>query len=177
MQITEEDSVIVETTTIDDKERELLESASSILLSISNTQGDFTERHVDTRTKERPTRSDLKSINKVITTLMSQSELSPGGDPFQYLWIANCVLYSVIVAFLLLKGWKKNTPDHSNNSRKPTPKWKIVYEKKVMETRKKISIAKAEMERIKENRKLTKRGRKNRAFLEKECRKISVLSS
>ena len=37
MQITEEDSVIVETTTIDDKERELLESASSILLSISNT--------------------------------------------------------------------------------------------------------------------------------------------
>ena len=30
------------------------------------------------------------------------------------------------------------------------------------------------MERIKENRKLTKRGRKNKAFLEKECRKISV---
>ena len=118
--------------------------------------------------------SDLKSIKKVITTLMSQSELSPAGDPFQYLWIANCVLYSVIVAFLLLKGWKKNTPGHSNNSRKPTPKWKIVYEKKVMETRKKISIAKAEMERIKENRKLSKRGRKNRAFLEKECTKISV---
>ena len=43
-----------------------------------------------------------------------------------------------------------------------------------METRKKISIAKAEMERIKENRKLTKRGGKNRAFLEKECRKISL---
>ena len=40
MQITEEDSVIVETTTIDGKERELLESASSILLSINNTQGD-----------------------------------------------------------------------------------------------------------------------------------------
>ena len=30
------------------------------------------------------------------------------------------------------------------------------------------------MEKIKENRKLTKRGRKNRAFLEKECRKILV---
>ena len=43
-----------------------------------------------------------------------------------------------------------------------------------METRKKISIAKVEMERIMENRKLTKRGRKNRAFLEKKCRKISV---
>ena len=164
MQITEADSVIVETTTIDDKERELLESASSIFLSISNTQGDFTERHVDTRTKERPTMSDLKSINKVISTLMSQSELSPGGNPFQYLWIANCVLYSVIVAFLLLKGWKKNTPDHSNSSRKPTPKWKVVYGEKVMETRKKISIAKAEMERIKETQKLTKRGRRTGPF-------------
>ena len=43
-----------------------------------------------------------------------------------------------------------------------------------MDTRRKISIAKEKMERIKENRKLTKRGRKNRAFLEKECRKISV---
>ena len=67
MQITEADSVIVETTTIDDKERELLESASSMFLSISNTPGDFTERHVDTRTKERPTMSDLQSINKVKT--------------------------------------------------------------------------------------------------------------
>ena len=30
------------------------------------------------------------------------------------------------------------------------------------------------MERIKKNRKLTKRGRKNKAFSEKECRKIWV---
>ena len=138
VQITEADSVTVETTetTIGAKERELLESANSILLSISNTQGDLTERHVDTRTKERQTMSDLKSVNKVITTLMSQSELSPEETSFQYLWIANCVLYSVTVAFLLSKGWKKNNPDHSNNSQKPAPKWKVVYEKKVMETRK-----------------------------------------
>ena len=139
VQITEAVSVNVETTatTIGAKERELLEFANSILLSISNTQSDFTERHVDTRTKERPTMSDLKSINKVIKTLMSQSELSPEEDSFQYLWIAKCVLYSVIVAFLLSKGWKKTNPGHPNNSQKPAPKWKVVYEKNVMETRKK----------------------------------------
>ena len=75
VQITEADSVTVKTT-IGAKERELLESANSMLLCISNTQCDFTDFHVDTRTKERPTMSDLKSINKVITTLMSQSKVS-----------------------------------------------------------------------------------------------------
>ena len=44
----------------------------------------------------------------------------------------------------------------------------------MIEARSKISIAKAEMERIRENRKLTKRGRKNREMLEKECRNLSV---
>ena len=35
-------------------ECDLLNSAERILLSVSNTFGDFTERNVDTRTKERP---------------------------------------------------------------------------------------------------------------------------
>ena len=35
--------------------------------------------------------------------------------------------------------------------------------------RKKISIAKAEVERLKENRKITKQGRKNRVTLQEEC--------
>ena len=43
-----------------------------------------------------------------------------------------------------------------------------------METRKKISIAKAEMERIKVNRKLTKRGRKNQELLKMECKTLSL---
>ena len=35
--------------------------------------------------------------------------------------------------------------------------------------RKKISIAKAEVERLKENREITKQGRKNRVTLQEEC--------
>ena len=48
-----------------------------------------------------------------------------------------------------------------------------MYEKRVVEVRKKISIAQAELERIKENRKITKKGKRNRAVLEK----VKVISS
>ena len=38
----------------------------------------------------------------------------------------------------------------------------------------KISIAQAELERIKENRKITKKGKRNRAVLAKECKGLSA---
>ena len=68
----------------------------------------------------------------------------PAENPFTYLWIANCVLYSVVITYLLYKGWKKQR----STSQSPKPdsrveKWKKDYEEKVAETRRKISIAKA----------------------------------
>ena len=36
--------------------------------------------------------------------LMKQCRASPTDN----LWIANCVLYSVVTAFVFHKGWKKN---------------------------------------------------------------------
>ena len=50
-----------------------------------------------------------------------------------------------------------------------------VYEEKVEEIRKKILIAKAEVERLQQNQKLTKRGKRNRAILRKECYTMSSL--
>ena len=43
-----------------------------------------------------------------------------------------------------------------------------------MELRRKISMAKAELDRLRENRKLTKRGKRNRPLLLRECRVISA---
>ena len=43
-----------------------------------------------------------------------------------------------------------------------------------MELRRKISMAKAELERLQENRKLTKKGKRNRALLLRECKLISA---
>ena len=64
----------------------------------------------------------------------------------------NCVLYSVVVAFLLNKGWKKQRSGTPAGGTSKQQEWKRVYEKRVVEVRKKISIAQAELERIKENR-------------------------
>ena len=69
------------------------------------------------------------------------------------------MLYSVVTAFLLEKGccgrfWK------SCNQ-----KWRRVYEEKVKDIRNKISIAKSELERLQENRKVTKKGKRNRTML------------
>ena len=132
---------------LNETESVLLDSANCILLSVSDNTGDFVERSVDTQTKEKPTKTDLRNINTVIEVLMSRNkQVSPNENPFEYLWLVDCVLYSVVAAFLLLKGWKKETPGRSDCARKkPTAKWKRVYAEKVMETWKKISIAKAEI--------------------------------
>ena len=76
-------------------------------------------------------------------------------------------MYSVVVTFLVLKGWKKDPKDktirraHENNS------WRNKFLEVVGEVRKKLFIATAELSRIKENRKLTKRGKKNHSSLQK----------
>ena len=33
--------------------------------------------------------------------------LDPAQNPFVFLWLANCVIYSVVVAFVVMKGWEK----------------------------------------------------------------------
>ena len=86
--------------------------------------------------------------------------------------MANVVLYVVIVAFLLMKGWKKQRNDIPKAISK-IEKEKRVYEEKVKSIRRSISIAKAELERIKENRKITRKGRKNRKEVAEECKTIS----
>ena len=51
---------------------------------------------------------------------------------------------------------------------------KEIYEAQAGEIRKNISIAAAEIERIRANRKLTSKGKKNRAKLLKNCKSLSV---
>ena len=54
---------------------------------------------------------------------------------------------------------------------------KEAFLKQATELRKRISIATAELDRIKKNKKITKRGKRNRrAMLERECGKVSAAS-
>ena len=79
------------------------------------------------------------------------------------------------MAFLSLKGWKKDPKDKSDKQCVYNgEKWKKKYLDEMGEIRKKVSIASAEVNRVKENWKLTKRGRKNRDLLQEECKSLSV---
>ena len=46
--------------------------------------------------------------NAAVSVLLKHNTVpDPAQDPFGYLWIVNCTLYSVIVAFYISKDWKK----------------------------------------------------------------------
>ena len=78
--------------------RDLIDSSNLILARVNTLPGEFGEREFDMRIKERPTKRDLDNINQTITEIMKQA--SPRENPFSYLWIANCVLYSDLLLSL-----------------------------------------------------------------------------
>ena len=86
----------------------VLEGAASRFTLISQTIGDFTMREVDTRVKQRPTHADINNINLVVSEIVNreqqQHSINPNRKPFQYLWMINCILYAVIVAFCSTKN-------------------------------------------------------------------------
>ena len=75
-------------------------------------------------------------------------QASPAESPFSYLWIANCVLYSAVVPFLLNKGWKKQRSGTPAGGVSKQQKWKRVYEKRVVEVRKKRRLNWSALRRI-----------------------------
>ena len=84
----------------------LAEKANTIYASLYDVPGDFSQRSLDTRTKERPTNKDLANKNMVVLNVMDKRRANQ--NAFQVLWVVNCIVYSVVTAFLLLKEQKKN---------------------------------------------------------------------
>ena len=72
---------------------------------------------------------------------MRQNDLNNAPDlaqnPFVLLWLANCVIYSVVVAFLVLKGWKKKVSSGTKAMMKsPDERMKETYGAQAGEIRK-----------------------------------------
>ena len=88
---------------------------------------------------------------------MGSYEVTPTHNPFCFLWLANCVVYSVVCASLLMKGWKKEGPIKTDKPQDRKEKLKRIYDQEAGKIRKQLSFAKAEIERLKENRKITKK--------------------
>ena len=108
-------------------------------------------REVDTRVKQRPTQADINNINLAVNEIVNreqqQHSINPNRNPFEYLWMINCILYAVVVAFLFYKKWKKPAGAKGQKERKTqSQKLKDAYISRATELRRKISIAKAELE-------------------------------
>ena len=106
---------------------------------------------VDTRVKQRPTQADINNINLAVNEIVNreqqQHSINPNRNPFEYLWMINCILYAVVVAFLFYKKWKKPAGAKGQKERKTqSQKLKDAYISRATELRRKISIAKAELE-------------------------------
>ena len=96
---------------------DILDSSNVIFARANTQQGEVGEQEFDTRLSARLTKCDLSNINLTIIKLMEQHQVSPRENPFSYLWVANCVLYSVVMAFLSNKGWKKQRRGTSRHVR------------------------------------------------------------
>ena len=170
------DGPLGEERTMDNQTRELMDSTMDIFATVSARDGLFTSREIDTRTKEKITKKDTETINNVVYKMLEEKTTSPIERPFEYLWMVSCILYSAVVAFLLSKGWKKYPTDRPRVVQDKDTKEKEKYQKEAGAIRREISIAKAELERLQENRKISKKGKKNRESLRKNCKTISATS-
>ena len=87
-----------------------------------------------------------------------------------------CILYAVVVAFLFYKKWKN--PAGAKGQKEPktqSQKLKDAHISKATELRRKISIAKAELERIKANKKISKGEKKTERRLKMNAVKCPLL--
>ena len=145
------------TLTQDQEMCSLLEPANRIMEIISTHPGNYSQCDIDTRTKETPSTKDLEKINQAVKLLTECYEVTPTQNPFGFLWLANCVLFSVVCAFLLTKGWKKQGQIKADRLQDRKENLKRIYDQEAGKIRKQLSIVKAEIERLKENRKITKK--------------------
>ena len=125
---------------------ELKEKTIEILASVKEDPGDFKNREINTRMKEKTTKKDFNNINGVIDELMKQNMFSPEEKPFEYLWIANYIIYSVVAIFLSCKGRKKPPNSQQKSTQDKQQKRKDEYEGKAGTIKKELSIAKAELD-------------------------------
>ena len=99
-------------------------------------QAIFPHERLTQEQKKDQHKSDIQNINRVSSELMRQKSTGiprENGEPFNILWISNCVLHSVVVAFLLEKGWKKRASQRQGSRKRSADKDKEKREQQVKE--------------------------------------------
>ena len=157
---------------------EIMEKATRIMSTIVEPSGEFGARKWHTRTRISPTASELKILNTVAYTLWEECQENIETESAGIrLWHYNCVIYATAAAWLLKTGKAKERNDKQMTERSAKiPNWLRKLEKEIAQVRREISIASAEIYRLQNNGKLTKKGKKNQKHLREE-RKVKICCS
>ena len=115
---------------------------------------------------------DIDRLQYVAKTLITAK---PSIDPLQYLWEYNCTIYSVVKAWKLTNAKKRNEDKQQKFDGKP--RWMIRIEGKMNTLRKQVSQICEELKRVRENRHLTPKMKKNRSWMITEIKgRITIAS-
>ena len=124
-----------------------------------------------------PNKTEIKYLERIAVLLVKED---PADKPENYLWECNCAIYSVATAWKRKDQRNNNDNRHtSNNSqsdlkyrRKPKEVKKI--EENMPLRRRELSQLTAEIERIRSNRPLSRKTKRNRRWMEKEGGKKDI---
>ena len=105
----------------------LITEASTIYEVISIKKGDFVKRTYSTKLRATPKDEDVKYMNSACEQLVIKMNLISVQDIHLLLWRINCVVYSVIVAWIKvneIKGMEcVNTATKNNKLPSTSPRW------------------------------------------------------
>ena len=148
----------------------LRQKAFVIYTNVKEELGNWKTRKDNTFTKVVPNKTEIKHLERIAVSLVKED---PANKPGNYLWECNCAIYSVATAWKRKDQRNSNDNRHtSNNSqsnlkhrRKPKEVKKI--EEKIQLRRRELSQLTAEIERIRSNRPLSRKTKRNRRWMEK----------
>ena len=142
----------------------LKRKATSKFNQIIVTPGDWTQRDQNTFCKIKPNQEDTQMLKSIATELITSD---PKTQPTQFLWEANCAIYSV--AFT----WKtKDQKTHINqqNRNKFKPKWMKHIESQMNLLRRELSQITEEIKRLKTNGRITRKVGRSKKWMRQELK-------
>ena len=165
---------IITTDCLTEIEKIALLNAKELVVDIRAQMGDMSKRKWRTRINNTPKDKDVKAVNKIVFILLEDiQDVINTSNYEQSLWLVDCVIYAAIISWYL-----QNSIKCENNSNKQyksyTPEWLTKLEREIKELRKLISQCTAEIDRLKNRGRLTRKSKRNRKHFQELIGEISI---
>ena len=155
----------------------LRQKAFVIYTNVKEELGNWKTRKDNTFTKVVPNKTEIKHLERIAVSLVKED---PTNKLENYLWECNCAIYSIAMAWKRKDQRNGNDNRHTSNNNQSNLKHrrKPKEVKKIEETmqlrRRELSQLTTEMERIRSNRPLLRKTKRNRRWMEKEGGKKDI---